>query len=220
MILFQDDHLIALRMALDTVATFREMRTVLAGIHLDFPQGRMVATDGTRLFMAGLPLADTDPEAPPTVLVVRNPVTRAQVRKLPLGWRVAALDLEAGTLRGSGRGSDTTGEFRVEVVQEVYPTTDRIVRPFLEAAGVPSLEAARLVFNPDLLKAWSFGQEPCLDIELMLTGTYPALLVTCAHLTIPHLGLVMGMSYQPRDPRKVVGPLIPGYPMPTQAEVN
>lgn len=217
-IFFQGDHLTALSLALDTVALPTERRTVLAGLLVDFPNGRIVATDGTRLFMAALPPADTDPAdtdpaAPPLVLSVRNQVTGAQVRRLPKSWRTAILDPEALTLRGGGSGP-AGGEFRLEVIPEAYPTTDRIVSPYLAAAGVSSPEAARLVLNPDLLKAWSFGREPCLDIELMLAGTFPALLVTFPHLSIPHLALVMGMSYKPRDPRKIGGTLVPSYPMP------
>lgn len=211
-IIFQGGHLTALSLALDTVALPIEKRTILAGLLLDFPQGRMVATDGHRLFMAALP-ADTDPADPPLVLSVRNPVTGAQVRKLPKSWKTAILDPEALTLRGGGSGP-AGGEFRLEVIPEAYPTTDRIVSPYLAVAGVSSPEAARLVLNPDLLKAWSFGREPCLDMELMLAGTFPALMVTFPHLSIPHLALVMGMSYTPRDPRQIGGALVSGYSVP------
>lgn len=211
-IIFQGDHLTALSLALDTVALPIEKRTILAGLLLDFPQGRMVATDGHRLFMAALP-ADTDPADPPLVLSVRNPVTGGQVRKLPKSWRTAILDPEALTLRGGGSGP-AGGEFRLEVIPGAYPTTDRIVSPYLAAAGVSSPEAARLVLNPDLLKAWSFGREPCLDMELLLAGTFPAALLTFPHLSIPHLALVMGMSYKPRDPRQIGGTIVSGYSMP------
>lgn len=210
--IFQGDHLTALSLALDTAARPIEKRTILAGLLLDFPQGRMVATDGHRLFMAALP-ADTDPADPPLVLTVRNPVTGAQVRKLPKSWKTAILDPEALTLRGGGSGP-AGGEFRLAVIPEAYPTTDRIVSPYLAVAGVSSPEAARLVLNPNLLKTWSFGREPCLDMGLMRAGTFPALMVTFPHLSIPHLALVMGMSYKPRDPRQIGGTLVSGYSMP------
>ena len=210
--IFQGDHLTALSLALDTVALPIEKRTILAGLLLDFPQGRMVATDGHRLFMAALP-ADTDPADPPLVLTVRNPVTGAQVRKLPKSWKTAILDPEALTLRGGGSGP-AGGEFRLEVIPGSYPFTDRIISPYLAAAELSSQEAARLVLNPDLLKAWSFGREPCLDLAVIGAGTFPALLVTFPYLSIPHLALVMALSYKPRDPRQIGGALVSGYSMP------
>lgn len=39
-------------------------------------------------------------------------------------------------------------------------------------------------------------------------------MVTLPHLPIPHLALVMGMSYKPRDPRQIGGALVSGYSMP------
>ena len=212
MIQFDHDHLAALRLALDTVATVTEARTTLQGVHFDFPQGRLIATDGVRLFAAALPPEDTDaPALPARTFMVKNAATGAQVRKIPNGWRTAYLDLEALVLRSDpdGRG----GEFRLEEITETFPDTDRVVLPFLGAAGGSGLEVPRLVLNPDLLKGWNCGKQAALSLEF-LAKPYPALLVTFPFLALDHLALVAGMAYSPSDPRTIAGGLFPSHPAP------
>ena len=212
MIQFDHDHLAALRLALDTVATVTEARTTLQGVHFDFPRGRLLATDGVRLFAAALPPEDTDaPALPARTFMVKNAATGAQVRKIPNGWRAAYLDLDALVLRSDpdGRGA----EFRLEEITENYPDTDRVVLPFLGAAGGSGLDAPRLVLNADLLKGWTCGKPPALSAEFM-AKPYPALLVTFPCLSVPHLALAMGMAYSPSDPRAIAGGLFPSHPAP------
>lgn len=214
MLRFDGDYLTALRLALDTVLPPTDPRDHLTGIHFDFPHGRLIATDGTRAFLAALPPAAPE-DLPGEAMTLRavNPATGAPVRKLPPGWLTVNLDPEAMALRGWTRPM-VQGEFRLEVVPGTFPAIDRVAAPFLEAvatASTPAGKPAALTLNPALLSGWIVGREPSLGLTLAYNDGVPYGALVTLPLSIAHLGLVMGMNFPAPDPRHVVGKLIPGF---------
>lgn len=221
MLRFDGDYLTALRLALDTTLPPTDPRGHLTGVCFDFPQGRMVASDGTRAFIAALPPADPE-DLPGEALTLRvvNPATGAPVRKLPPGWLTVNLDLEALALRGWTRGM-VQGEFRLEVVPGTFPAIDRVAAPFLEAVATESAPAgkpAALTLNPALLSGWIVGREPSLGLTLAYNDGVPYGALVTLPLSIAHLGLVMGMNFPAPDPRQIVGNLVTPFTAPEVAK--
>lgn len=208
MIPFDGNALPVLRLALATTADATEQRKALHGVFLDPLNGRLVATDGHRLFMAALP-PGVPPLSGPLILRFINPATGAPARKLPASWAAAVLDREALVLRGLGlAGGTLPGELRLEVLSEDFPDVDRILIPILAALPSRTSGTAQITLDPTLLAQWSLGKNPALALTIP-GDPHQCLVVTIPALAVPHLGVLMGVNIPAQEPRQCVGTLIP-----------
>ena len=199
-IIFENDYLDALRVALDTVDDNLIYEKALNGIHFDFKNRRMLASDGHRAFICELPTADITTES--ITIVVKHPVTGAQVRKIPNSWKKVVLDFDNMLLHG------TKGQFNLIKVDSDYPVNglNSIMKDAVKSGYISNIGTG-VVFNLDLIAGWKVGAIPSIGFS-MIEKSNKMIVVTFPNLTIDHIGIIMPMNFSPIDFRERIGGLV------------
>lgn len=106
-----------------THAGVKDVRYYLNGVYLDFPKGRIVATDGHRMFVGQIPKAEAEP-----VIVERDSADRIvkQAKKsLRDGWAIIVSVDEDNTVRLHDVNSGAT--FSAKAIDGKFPDYERVI---------------------------------------------------------------------------------------------
>ncbi len=195
---FVDEFLDGLKVAMETVAK-NDVRSALNGLFFDFNNRRLMASDGHRAFIVALPEIEDDCES--IVVAIKNPITGAQVRKLPNAWQNVTFDFDEMLVSG------IAGQYKLEKIDQPYYDKGLIdiLKGVIKVGPVEDIKTGT-VLNPELLAGWKVGKFPA--VGLTIAGENRSIIATFPNLTIDHIAIVMPMSYSPTDFRERVGTLI------------